>query len=106
MIDWISDVTESDKPHYLAIADAIETAIAAGRLAPGDKLPPQRRLAAELKVDFTTAARGYGEAARRGLINSTVGRGTFVLGRTHEAAATLPAQRTSGPDDEFAAGPG
>ncbi len=90
MIDWISTVAESGKPRYLAIADAIEAAIAAGQLAPGDKLPPQRRLAAELEVDFTTAARGYAEAARRGLIDSTVGRGSFVLGRTHEPGALSP----------------
>lgn len=86
MIDWISAAGASEKPHYMAIADAIEAAISSGQLAPGDKLPPQRRLAAMLKLDFTTAARGYAEAAKRGLIGSTVGRGSFVLNRGSEAS--------------------
>ena len=49
-----------------------------GRLTPGDRLPPQRRLAARLGIDFTTVARGYVEAQKRGLVHSRVGQGTFV----------------------------
>lgn len=90
MIDWTASIPANDKPRYLAIADAIETAIANGMLTAGDKLPPQRRLAAKLEVDFTTAARGYAEAARRGLIESTVGRGSFVRGRGRAAAKSSP----------------
>ena len=33
-----------------------------------------------LGLDFTTVARGYSEAQRRGLIESRVGEGTFVIG--------------------------
>ncbi|WBO59080.1 aminotransferase class I/II-fold pyridoxal phosphate-dependent enzyme [Acidocella sp. MX-AZ03] len=33
-------------------------------------------------MDFTTVARGYSEAARRGVLDSTVGRGSFVRSRT------------------------
>ena len=65
-------------PRYLAIADAIAGDVAAGRLAPGDRLPPQRTLAGRLSLDFTTVARGYVEAGKRGLVESIVGRGTFV----------------------------
>jgi DNA-binding transcriptional MocR family regulator len=78
MADWTPDLATSDKPHYLAIADAIADDIGAGRLAAGDRLPPQRKLAKRLDVDFTTVARGYVEAQRRGLIESKVGQGTFV----------------------------
>ena len=67
-----------DKPRYLAIADAIDEDIRNGRLAPSDRLPPQRKLARRLDIDFTTVARGYVEAQKRGLIESRVGRGTFV----------------------------
>ena len=52
--------------------------IRSGALSPGDRLPPQRRLAERLGVDFTTVARGYVEAQRRGLVESHVGRGSFV----------------------------
>src|SRR6201991_4220047 len=78
MADWTPDLSTSDKPRYLAIADAITDDIGAGRLAVGDRLPPQRKLAKRLDVDFTTVARGYVEAQKRGLIESKVGQGTFV----------------------------
>jgi DNA-binding transcriptional MocR family regulator len=78
MADWTPDLATNDKPHYLAIADAIADDIGAGRLAAGDRLPPQRKLAKRLDVDFTTVARGYVEAQKRGLIESKVGQGTFV----------------------------
>ncbi len=69
---------DREGPRYLAIAEAISSDIAAGRLAPGDRLPPQRELAQRLSLDFTTVARGYVEASKRGLVESVVGRGTFV----------------------------
>jgi DNA-binding transcriptional regulator YhcF (GntR family) len=72
MAEWTPDLATSDKPRYLAIAEAIATDIGAGRLAVGDRLPPQRKLAKRLDVDFTTVARGYVEAQKRGLI--TCGR--------------------------------
>jgi DNA-binding transcriptional MocR family regulator len=78
MYDWTPDLSASDKPRYLAIADLIAADIKSGRLTAGDRLPPQRRLAARLKIDFTTVARGYVEAQRRGLVAARVGQGTFV----------------------------
>ncbi|MGI4812275.1 MAG: PLP-dependent aminotransferase family protein [Janthinobacterium lividum] len=68
------------KPVYLAIADCIADDVALGRLTQGQRLPPQRELAARLHLDFTTVSRAYAEAQRRGLIESTVGRGSFVSG--------------------------
>jgi DNA-binding transcriptional regulator YhcF (GntR family) len=68
--------------------DAIAEDIAKGRLSAGDRLPPQRSLAQRIGVDFTTVARGYVEAQKRGHIGSTVGRGTFVLGRQSAAVAS------------------
>nr|WP_295741623.1 PLP-dependent aminotransferase family protein [uncultured Acidocella sp.] len=88
MIDWAADILKSDKPLYLAIADAIEAGLAAGTLAAGDRLPPQRKLASRLGVDFTTVARGYSEAARRGVLDSTVGRGSFVRSRARSGSKT------------------
>lgn len=87
MNDWIPDLGARDRPHYLAIADLIAADIAAGRLRPGTRLPPQRRLAARLGIDFTTVARGYVEAKRRGLVDSRIGQGTFV--RVPPASAAL-----------------
>ena len=84
--DWIPDLSRSDKPRYIAIADFIAADVKAGRLARGDRLPPQRKLAARLAIDFTTVARGYVEAQRRGLVESRVGQGTFVRGTRRSAA--------------------
>jgi DNA-binding transcriptional MocR family regulator len=78
MKTWAPAMKGREGPRYLAIAEAIEADIALGRLAPGDRLPPQRELAQRLGLDFTTVARGYVEAAKRGLVESVVGRGTFV----------------------------
>jgi DNA-binding transcriptional regulator YhcF (GntR family) len=65
MRDWTPDLGGRDKPHYLAIADAIGEDIRNGRLSPSDRLPPQRKLARRLQLDFTTVARGYVEAKKR-----------------------------------------
>lgn len=66
------------RPAYLALADAIADDRKAGRLKPGDKLPPHRTLAYALGLTVGTVTRGYAEAARRGLARGEVGRGTFV----------------------------
>ncbi|MFE0020248.1 PLP-dependent aminotransferase family protein [Amycolatopsis sp. NPDC059021] len=65
-------------PDYRSVADAIAADIAAGRLAPGDRLPPQRRFARTHRIANSTAARVYGELVRRGLAVGEVGRGTFI----------------------------
>src|ERR1700730_11234553 len=94
MNEWTPDLAGSDKPRYLAIADILAADIRNGRLAIGDRLPAQRKLAGRLELDFTTVARGYAEAQKRGLIESHVGRGTYVRGAPkREPATTLPAQR-------------
>src|ERR1700722_11889993 len=93
MVDWAPHFSRLGKPRYLAIADAIAEDIRNGILAPADRLPPQRKLAHRLNVDFTTVARGYVEAQRRGLIESRVGHGTFVRAATkrrHEPMARHP----------------
>ena len=85
---WTPDLARFGRPHYRAIADAIAEDIGSGRLAPADRLPPQRELADALGLNFSTVARGYVEAQRRGLIASRVGQGTIVAAR----AATAPAE--------------
>ena len=82
MTDWCPDLSRSAKPRYLVIADTIGDDVKSGRLADGERLPPQRTLAKRLAIDFTTVARGYVEAQRRGLVDSRVGQGTFVAVRS------------------------
>ena len=75
---WIPDLTQFTGPKYLAIADALSLDIVQGRLAPGDRLPPQRELSYALGVNFGTVTRAYALAADRGLVRGEIGRGTFV----------------------------
>ncbi|MEU6803123.1 PLP-dependent aminotransferase family protein [Streptomyces neyagawaensis] len=63
---------------YRRIADRIAEEISAGRLRPGDRLPPQRVFARRRGIAGSTAGRVYGELVRRGLVVGEVGRGTFV----------------------------
>lgn len=86
---WAPRLSKRGGPAYLAIADALESDLRAGVLAPGDPLPTQRELADRLGVNFTTVTRAYTEAKRRGLLTATVGRGTFASdpgGRLSEGA--------------------
>jgi DNA-binding GntR family transcriptional regulator len=86
MNDWFPNLTLSNSPRYMAIADIIQMDIKSGRLVPGDRLPPQRELAKRLDIDFTTVARGYVEARKRGLVDTHVGRGTFILPSVEDKA--------------------
>lgn len=79
------------RPLYLEIAKAIEADVLAGRLRPGDRLPPHRDLARQLGVTVGTISRGYTEARRAGWISGEVGRGTFVLDRR---AGRFPSRTT------------
>ncbi|WP_445678782.1 aminotransferase-like domain-containing protein [Radicibacter daui] len=97
MANWTPEIRNDGTPHYLSIANAIADDIRSGLLKPGQRLPPQRQLAAHLGIDFTTVSRAYSEAQARRLVNSHVGRGTFVSETAAPAAQPDPA-RTSGED--------
>ncbi|GJD42030.1 MULTISPECIES: PLP-dependent aminotransferase family protein [Methylobacterium] len=97
---WTPDLGRWGKPHYLAIAEAIADDIRTGRLAVAERLPPQRALAERLELNFTTVARGYVEAQRRGLVEARVGQGTFVAGPAMPVPALrIMAPRRHGPVD-------
>ncbi len=66
------------RSRYLSVADAIAKAIVRGELPPGARLPTHRALASQLGLALATVTKGYAEAERRGLVQSYVGRGTFV----------------------------
>src|SRR5262245_2137795 len=77
MTTWIPTLT-SDKPRYVAIADAIDADLSGGKLKAGDRLPPQRELAWKLGVTIGTVTRAYQEASKRGLLSGEVGRGSYL----------------------------
>ena len=81
---WLGRLQRDGRPVYLALAEALEAAVRDGELQPGDQLPPQRAVAERLGVDLTTVTRAYGAARARGLVEGTVGRGTFIRARADE----------------------
>src|SRR5271169_3873092 len=73
-------VREPGTTVHTQIEDWLAGQIAAGALAPGDRLPTEQDLAAWFGVSRMTLRHALAELARRGLVTRTVGRhgGTFV----------------------------
>ena len=69
---------ESGEPIYIQLIRQIKHAIISGALAPDERLPTVRQLAAELVINPNTVARAYRQLEREGLLDSAPGRGTFV----------------------------
>lgn len=63
---------------YQQIADHIRLEVEGGRLGVGDRLPAIRELAGRLGVNRDTVALAYEALANAGVVESSVGRGTFV----------------------------
>jgi DNA-binding transcriptional regulator YhcF (GntR family) len=75
-------------PVYQQIADQIRGEIEARSLCAGSRLPPIRDLARELGVNRDTVAQAYERLVAEGIVESSVGRGTFVASAgTPRAAA-------------------
>src|SRR5688572_12804943 len=89
---WKPDTSKNAGPVYLAIADSLARDVASGRLEPGEKLPTHRELSKRLGLNVMTVTRAFAEAARRGLVEAEVGRGTFVRRR----ASVEPLAATAG----------
>ena len=93
MTIWSPRLPETSDPIYSRIAVALERDIRAGVLVPGSRLPTHRELARALRVTPVTVTRAYAQAMRRGLVESTTGRGTFVRSAMARRDA-LPATET------------
>ena len=78
MKSWTPTLRNDGKPLYIQIAEAIRHDVEIGVLDAGDRLPSQRSIAKLVGLDFTTVSRGYSEAAKRGYIDTFVGRGSFI----------------------------
>jgi DNA-binding transcriptional MocR family regulator len=86
---WSPCLAGNKGPRFLQIADALQAAVVDGSLKPGDRLPPQRQLAAQLDVDLTTITRAYDEARRRNLLEGRGARGTYVAAPKVELTSVL-----------------
>ncbi len=65
-------------PIYRQIVTQVKYLVAAGRLVPGQELPPIRVLAQQLVINPNTVARAYLELEQLGLVTKRHGTGTYV----------------------------
>ena len=88
MIDRIDP--KSALPIYRQITHGIRRGVAAGILAPGEKLPSVRDLATRLLVNPNTVAKVYRDLERDGLLDTRRGDGTYI---SADAAAMAEGER-------------
>ncbi|WP_158927435.1 PLP-dependent aminotransferase family protein [Acidisphaera sp. S103] len=93
------DTTEED-PLFLQIATRVRSAITAGHLLPGARLPSSRALAAQLAIARGTVDAAYALLAGEGAIETRRSAGTIVsgqIGRRIEVAEQSPLEFPSAP---------
>jgi DNA-binding transcriptional MocR family regulator len=79
------------------LAHAPRRAIQSGLIATGTRVPPERQLAEALSVSRATVTQALDELRADGLLQSTTGRGTFVVAPDVDApAGTRVAEHLSG----------
>ena len=69
---------EMAAPKYLSVAHALEGQIRAGRLKPGRRIPGEHELAKEFDVSRGTVRQALGVLARKRLIRTHPGAGSYV----------------------------
>ena len=65
-------------PIYVQLVSQIKYLVSSGRMAPGEQLPPVRKLAEQLVVNPNTVARAYRELEGEGVVDCRRGAGVFV----------------------------
>ena len=87
---WQRRLEIGDRPAYLLIAELIAEDVRTGRLVARERLPTLRELADQLGLNYTTVARAYAEARKRGLIDSRPGMGTYVRNSRGRVTVNMP----------------
>ena len=75
----------SGEPIYEQIINQIKNMVIKGEFKEGDLLPSMRFLAKELKISVITTKRAYEELEKAGVIETIVGRGSFVTKKNIES---------------------
>jgi GntR family transcriptional repressor for pyruvate dehydrogenase complex len=72
------DLKINRNPLYEQMAQYVEEMVSSGKLQAGDKLPPERELAASMSVSRTVVREAIKALAERGLVAIQPGQGVFV----------------------------
>ncbi|RYD42542.1 MAG: PLP-dependent aminotransferase family protein [Sphingomonadales bacterium] len=94
---WAPDIAGAAGPKYKAVTAAIAAAVARGELRHGDRLPPQRDLAAQLGIDLTTVTKAY-DLARQPMASAlaALARGDGIARLHYQRPGGAGADRESG----------
>ncbi len=65
-------------PKYVAVSEMLIREIAAGHLADGARLPPEREMAAELGISVGTLRKSLADLEGKGLLDRVQGSGNYV----------------------------
>ncbi|MFL0683626.1 MAG: GntR family transcriptional regulator [Algoriphagus aquaeductus] len=76
------------KTIFLQIRDWLVDQILTGKLAPGDRIPSVRELAADIEVNRNTVMRSYALMEQEGIIDNRRGIGFFVSNQARQRLAT------------------
>jgi GntR family transcriptional regulator len=68
-------------PKYIRTAEMLIREIAAGRLADGERLPPERDMAADLGLSVGTLRKALADLEEKGLLERVQGSGNYVRNR-------------------------
>lgn len=90
-------------PPFEQVRRQLAALVASGALAPDQRLPPVRQLAADLGLAVGTVARAYRELEEAGAVTTRRGAGTRVAATDAATGAALSA--AAGPDAEHEALP-
>lgn len=93
-----SKTSASRVPLYRQVQDVLLQRLDSGMLEPGDRLPPETDLAAELRVNRLTVRQAIGELTRAGRLVARQGSGTFVAPLPQHFPIELAASYIGGPD--------
>ena len=69
---------KTDKPIYTQIYEQISNQIMTGEISAGEKLPPIRTVALNLRISVIPVKQAWEQLEREGFIATAAGRGTFV----------------------------
>ena len=70
--------SKTDKPIYTQIYEQIANQIMTGEITAGEKLPPIRTVAVNLRISVIPVKQAWEQLEREGFISTAAGRGTFV----------------------------
>ena len=74
----------TSKPIYEQITSQIKQMIMSGELKSGESIPSMRSLAKSLHISVITVQKAYEDLQKDGFIETTLGRGIFVLSDNKE----------------------